>query len=439
MTSYISFLFIHFQEPSIGDVAVGVTVLILLILSAFASGSEVAFFSLNPSAVKSLKEKNTAGSEIILDYLNDHKKLLATVLIANNFVNIGVVILAGYFIDAVVVFEGTVPWVEFLVKVVFLSFMLLLFGEILPKIYAANHALSFIHFVARPLQFCSWFFSPLIKLLMASSRLLDKRLKKNKQHFSMDDLSHALELTHEVEEDDKEILEGIIKFGNITVEEIKCSRLDIVAVSWKLKFPDIVKLVSENVYSRIPVYDESIDNISGILYVKDLLAHLHKGSGFKWQSLVRSPLFVPGKMKINDLLKEFQRVKKHMAIVVDEYGGTTGVVTLEDILEEIVGEISDETDELELSYEREDERSYIFDAKTLLNDFVKVVKVNESLWEESKVDADSLGGLMLELKGDFPAVGEVFEFNACQFEVLEVDDRRVKRVRVVLPEEEHED
>lgn len=434
---------ISFTPPTIGVIFVIILVVFLLMLSAFASGSEVAFFSLNPNMIRSIKEKNDTRSKIILDFLKEPEELLATVLIANNFINIAIVILSGFAIQSVVDFTSTSACLSFFIQVGFLTFILLLFGEILPKVYASNHAQRFIIFVAHPLRWAYLFFKPSVKMLTRSTHIVNRYLINKKERFSKDDLSHALELTQEVEEDDKEILEGILKFGNTTVEAIMCSRLDLVALRSNQLFSEVVLLIRDCGYSRIPVYRDSIDDIKGILYVKDLLPHLHKGDAFKWQTLLRSPFYVPDKMKINELLKDFQRAKTHMAIVVDEYGGTTGIVTMEDILEEIVGAISDDTDEEEQGYEQLSEREFIFDAKTLLKDCEKILKIEENTWDQVKGDADSLGGLMLELKGDFPLQGEDMEYMGYHFEIMEVDDRRVKKVKVVLPalddeEEKHE-
>ena len=340
--------------------------------------------------------------------------------------------LCNFFFAEVIDFGGSVI-VEFIVITVILTFLLLLFGEIIPKIYSAQHSLQFTRFAAPALTVLRKVFSPLSGLLVKSSFLVNKCVSKKNYNISVDDLSQALELTDEDEiSEESNILEGIIRFGGETAVEIMTPRLDMVDLDIHTPFSEVLKCVVENAYSRIPVYEGSRDNIKGILYIKDLLPHLGKGDNFRWQTLVRAAYFVPETKMIDDLLRDFQANKIHIAIVVDEFGGTSGIVTMEDIIEEIVGEINDEYDEEERSYVKLNDHTYVFEGKTLLTDFYKIAKTDNDVFEEVEGEADTLAGLLLEIKGEFPELHEKLDYGKFHFEVLEMDARRILKIKVVM-------
>jgi len=322
--------------------------------------------------------------------------------------------------------------------VILITFLLLLFGEIMPKVYANRNALSFARFMAAPLVILDKAFQPLIFILIRSTRVVNRKLAKKGQNISMDDLSEALDLATDVVENEKEMLEGIVRFSNLEVAEVMRPRTDVVAVEIGTDLETLIKVIIESGYSRIPVYEEDFDHLKGILYVKDILPHINQQSKFQWQKLIREPFFVPESKKINDLLKEFQERKIHMAIAVDEYGGTEGIVTMEDLLEEVVGEITDESDELEVFYKKIDQRTYTFDGKTFLNDFYKVTELDPELFDPVKGDAETVAGLLLELKGGFPRMKDVIQCKGVEFTVLEMDQRRIKQVKVFLKNPEQE-
>ncbi|MGQ8337693.1 gliding motility-associated protein GldE [Sunxiuqinia sp. A32] len=407
-------------------------IILLLITSALISGSEVAFFSLSPNDRDSLRNNKDKKSHQVLHNLSHPEKLLATILVANNFVNVGIVILSAYTTNMLIDFS-TSPTLGFIFKVVIITFLLLLFGEIVPKVYATRHSLKFARQMAMPLNVLEHIFRPVNSILIYSTSFVNKRIQKQSQNISVDELSQALELTsdHEISED-KEILEGIVKFGNKNVVEIMRSRVDVVALELKDSFNKVINTINDSGYSRIPVYSESFDNIRGILYIKDLLPHLHKTEKFKWQTIIRPPFYVPETKKIDDLLEEFQKNKVHMAIVVDEYGGSSGIVTLEDILEEIVGEIVDEFDEDENYFTKIAENKFLFDGKILLHDFYKITGVDDHVFDDFKGDADTLAGLILELKGEIPAIHEKINCENFVFSIEAVDNRRIKKIKVEI-------
>ena len=408
-----------------GMVVVGV----LLFFSAMISGSEVAFFSLSPSHINNLKEKKTRTGLMVLSHLEKPDRLLANILITNNFVNVGIVIIASFVTDKLIHFSNS-PILGFVIQVVIITFLLLLFGEIIPKVYANRFAPGFARRMAMPLKVLDRIFHPLIFILLHSTRKVNRRLARKSQNISMDDLSEALDLTTDVVLDEKKMLEGIVKFSNLEVSEIMKSRMDMTAVDIRTELNTLVEIIINSGFSRIPVYEDTSDNVRGILYVKDLLPHINKESGFKWQELIRDPFFVPETKKINDLLKEFQEKKIHLAIVVDEYGGTEGIVTMEDILEEVVGEITDESDEAEEFYSRIDARTTIFDGKTQLNDFYKITEVDDELFDDVKGESETIAGLILELKGGFPKVDDVVICKNIEFTVMAMDKRRIREVKV---------
>ena len=410
-----------------------VVVVILLFCSAMVSGSEIAYFSLSPQQIHDLKEESTRKDLLVLRLLEAPERLLANILITNNFINVGIVIIAAYVTNSVFDFSLS-PVLGFVIQVLVITFMLLLFGEILPKVYANRFATLFALRMAVPLMALNRVFNPLIFILVRSTRLVKRRMERKGHNISMEDLSEALDLTTGVVAVEKEMLEGIVRFSNLEVSEIMKPRTDIVTVDIQTDLSTLIEVVIESGYSRIPVYEETSDHLRGILYVKDLLPHINEKNGFEWQKLIRDPFFVPETKKINDLLKEFQKKKIHLAIVVDEYGGTEGIVTLEDILEEVVGEITDESDETEQLYRRIDSRTIVFDGKTQLNDFYKITELNDELFNGVKGEAETIAGLILELKGDFPRVNDILLCMGIEFTVLSMDKRRIKEVKVYLKE-----
>ena len=418
--------------PSVGAIVAITLAILLLFASGFVSASEIAFFSLSPNDLSEIEEEEHPSDRRITDLLKDSERLLATILISNNFVNVTIIMLCNFFFAEVVDF-GHAVIVEFLVITVVLTFLLLLFGEIMPKIYSAQHTLKFCRFAAPVLMVLRKVFSPLSNLLVRSTFIVNKCVAKRNYNISVDDLSQALELTDKAEiSEESNILEGIIRFGGETAKEVMTSRLDMVDLDITSTFKEVLDCVVENGYSRVPVYKDSRDNIKGILYIKDLLPHLKKGEDFQWQSLIRPAYFVPETKMIDDLLRDFQANKIHIAIVVDEFGGTSGIVTMEDIIEEIVGEINDEYDEEERSYVKVNDHTYVFEAKTLLSDFYKIVKIDSETFEDVVGDADTLAGLLLEIKGEFPKLHEKLEYDNFLFEVLEMDARRILKVKVII-------
>ena len=423
---------IHLMTPDAGAVFAIVLAGVLLVLSGFASGSEIAFFSLSPADLSELEEERNVHDRQILQLREDSERTLATILITNNLVNVTIIMLCNYFFAQVVDF-GNAYWVEFICITVLLTFLLLLFGEIMPKIYTRQQPLRFCRTVAGGILFCRKLFWPLETILMKSGILAGKVLQKENHVLSVDDLEQALELTDKEDiKEEQRMLEGIVRFGDETAKEIMTSRQDVIDLDFKSSFTDVLKCIIENNYSRIPVYQDTIDNVRGILYIKDLLPHLRKPATFRWQSLIRPPYFVPETKKIDALLREFQENKVHIAIVVDEFGGTSGIVTLEDILEEIVGEINDEYDEDEKSYVRINSNTFVFEGKTLLSDFYKILKLDDEIFAEVEGDADSLAGLLLEIKGDFPELHEKIDYQNFTFEIMELEERRISKVKVVV-------
>ena len=418
--------------PTVGAIVAGLLACLLLIVSGFASGSEIAFFSLSPTDLNALDPDGDKRDRQIMDLRKDSERTLATILITNNLVNVTIIMLCNYFFAHVVDF-GQAVWLQFLIITVLLTFLLLLFGEIIPKVYCGQHALAVCRSFAGIIMGLRRLFYPLSTVLIRSGVLAEKVVQTESHVLSVDDLEQALELTDKTElKDEQNMLEGIVRFGDETAKEIMTSRQDVVDLDFRSSFTEVLHCIVENNYSRIPVYQDSIDNVRGILYIKDLLPYLGKPATFRWQSLIRPPYFVPETKKIDDLLREFQANKVHIAIVVDEFGGTSGIVTLEDILEEIVGEINDEYDEEERNFIRIGANTYIFEGKTLLSDFYKVLKLDDDTFEAIEGDADTLAGLLLELKGDFPAIHEKLVYNNFTFEILELDERRISKVKVLV-------
>jgi len=431
------FFDITLQPISIGIALNFIVILLMLFCSALISGAEVAYFSLTPNDVEDLNQEKSKKALLTLKLLEKPNKLLATILITNNFINIGIIILSTYLTASIFQFpENSI--MEFMFQIVVITFVIVLFGEITPKVYANRNALWFSKWMSIPLNLSSKLFSPLSYLLTSSTAFIDKRLKRKKEVVSMDEIAEALELTTETDpnEEEQKILKSIVEFGNIDVKEIMKSRVDVVAIEQKLLFEKVIDLVVDSGFSRIPVYKENFDDVIGILYVKDLIPHLDQKSDFKWQDLIRSAYYVPETKMISDLLKEFQYKKIHLAIVVDEYGGTSGIVTLEDILEEIVGDITDEFDDDGNVFSILDEHNFIFEGKISLNDFLKTVKGETDYFDDVKGDSDSLAGLILELKGVIPNKGEVIKFAPYIFTIESSDSRKIKRIKVQIKKDE---
>lgn len=409
--------------------------LVLLSVSALISASEVAFFSLDPQTMNELEESESKKDKNILRLLKTPQRLLATILIGNNFVNVGIILLLTFTTTQIFDFTNS-PVVGFVFQTIVITFILLLIGEIIPKVYATQFSRKITGATAGMLTFLEKLFSPFVSLLVNSTSIVNNRLSKhNRSNISMDELSHALELTSNSKDEDTEILEGIIKFGNIQVVDIMTSRVDMVDVDIKSNYKQLLDIIIKSGYSRIPVYSGTRDNIKGLLYSKDLLPHLDKPANFRWQSLVRHAYFVPETKKIDDLLNEFQESKIHLALVVDEYGGTLGLVTLEDIMEEIVGDISDEYDEEETLFTKIDNHTFIFEAKILLNDFFKISEIEEDDFVKVTGEVETLAGLILELKGDIPAKNERIDYGRYVFEIVAVDNRRIKKVKLYIKDD----
>ena len=423
------------HAPSMSVLCSLVGVCFLLLLSGFASGSEIAFFSLAPKELSELNPEHSSRDKSIQMLRDDSERTLATILITNNFVNVTIIMLCNYIFAHVVDF-GEAYWLQFLCITVLLTFLLLLFGEIIPKVYSRISPLAFCRRTVKGILFFRQLFWPIETILLSSGMLAEKVVQTKNHVLSVDDLEQALELTDKEDiKEEESMLQGIIRFGDEMVREVMTSRQDIVGLDIKNTFADVLKSVTDNNYSRIPVWQNTQDNIRGVLYIKDLLPHIDKPKNFRWQSLIRSAYFVPETKKIDDLLREFQQNKVHIAIVVDEFGGTSGLITLEDILEEIVGEINDEYDEEEMQYTKLTYNTYVFEGKTPLTDFVRLLNLDDDFFDEIE-DSDTLAGLLLELKGDFPSIHEVLKFKNLTFEVLKKEQRRISRVKVTVGEEE---
>ena len=423
---------VHWIAPTTGVIIAAVLAAILLVFSGFASGSEIAFFSLSPQDLNEMDSEHNSTDAQVKKLRDDSERTLATILITNNFVNVTIIMLCNYIFAHIVDF-GKAVWLQFLCITVLLTFLLLLFGEIMPKIFARQNPLAFCRRMVGPLMALRSFFWPLGSILLRSGILAEKVVPQDNHVLSVDDLEQALELTDKNEiKEEQSMLQGIIRFGDETVKEVMTSRQDVVDIDIKSSYADVLKCIVENNYSRIPVYQNNSDNIRGVLYIKDLLPHLSKPSAFRWQTLIRPTYFVPETKKIDDLLREFQDNKVHIAIVVDEFGGTSGIVTLEDILEEIVGEINDEYDEEEKTYTRLNRNTYVFDGKTLLSDFCRILNVNDDEFSEVEGDADTVAGLLLEIKGDFPEVHEKLSYKNYLFEILEIEERRIAKVKIIV-------
>lgn len=423
-----------------GILAVKIAILVLLLIcSALISGAEVAFFGLSTTDINDIVDKKTVRGDIVAKLLKRPKKLLATILIANNAINIGIVLLFStigdiLFADIDYLLFGVIS-VRFLLEVVVATFLILMFGEILPKVYANRNRISFSHMMAYPLKALDFLLSPLSLPMRSTTIFMYNKLGKEKSSLSVDHLSQALELTSEGDttKEEQKILEGIVSFGNTDTKQVMRPRIDIFALDENMEFPEVVQEITKHGYSRIPVFSENMDNVLGVLYVKDLLSHIDEKS-FNWMPLIREPYFVPENKKLDDLLLEFQEKKIHLAVVVDEYGGTSGIVTLEDIIEEIVGDISDEFDDEDLVFSKLDDYNFVFEGKTTLKDFYRVAKIeDEEDFEEQKGESETVAGFVLEIAGNFPKRGERLQFKNYLFTVEGLDKKRLKQIKVTLP------
>jgi putative hemolysin len=427
---------------SIGVLAAILGMFVLLAGSAFTGAAEVAFFSLGPNHLHELRLKEDKADRLVLQLLDSPKRLLATLLITNNFFNVAIAIISTYITKSFFNYESFPYWLAFFIQVVLVTALIVLFGEIMPKVYATRNSLGIARFMARLIQIASKVFYPLSSILIHSTSLIDRRISNKAYTVSISELSEAIELTSgkNTPEEEKKILQGIVKFGDIDVKEIMKSRVDVTAVDIKTGYKDLLKLIIESGYSRIPAYEDSFDHVKGILYIKDLLPNLGQGDDFEWTNLLKDAFFVPENKKINDLLQEFQEKKIHMAVIVDEYGGTSGIVTLEDIIEEIVGEIIDEHDEPvgDLEFNKLDDENYIFEGKTSLNDLRKILDIEDDEFDLVRGDADSIAGLLLELLQKMPDKGEKVTYKQFTFTVKAVDKRRIKQVQVTMKKTEPE-
>lgn len=414
-----------------------VAALLLLVSSALISGAEVAFFSLTPADFEADQAKRTVKENIVISLLDKPKKLLATILVANNMINIAIILLFDTLTDTAFENVNTVFLginMKFIFEVVIVTFLILLFGEILPKVYASRNKIAFSRFMAYPLNFLDSFFSPLSVPMRALTIFIHQRLGSQKSGLSVDQLSQALELTsqHDTTKEEQKILRGIVSFGNTDTKQVMRPRMDIFALNENQNYSEVIPEIIKNGYSRIPVYKDSIDSVTGILYVKDLLPYLELEE-YDWTTLLREPYFVPENKKLDDLLNDFKDKKNHLAIVVDEYGGTSGLISLEDIIEEIVGDISDEFDDEDLIFSKLDENNYIFEGKTPLKDFYRVLKLEDtSMFEDKKGEAETLAGFLLEISGSFPKKNDVIAFDRFSFKIEVIDHKRIKQIKVSI-------
>jgi gliding motility-associated protein GldE len=438
---YIPKLLTFLQPITPGVVIALVIEILLLLTSALVSGSEVAYFSLGPAQKDALENEKAPWASRVYRLLNSPQRLLATILITNNLVNIAIVIISSFLVTGLIDFSSSPPWVPFLIQVVVVTFLLLLIGEVIPKVYATANSLSLCKTMSIPLEVLSKLFYPLSTILISSTNIINKRVKKRSTDYSVDELEHALELTkdEETSPDEEKILKGIVRFGNTDVKQIMTARTEVVSYDFTTEFEILLDDLLEQGYSRVPIYKENLDGVMGILYLKDLLPYIDS-KDFHWQTLLRPPYFVPENKKLDDLLKEFQDKKMHMAIVVDEYGGTSGIVTLEDIIEEIVGDITDEFDDEDIFYSKLDDFNYIFEGKTPLVDLYKILEIEGSNFEEAKGESDTLAGFVLEHAGRIPQKNEKVKFENYTLTIEAADKRKVKRIKLTINEmDEHEE
>ncbi|MCW3113112.1 MAG: gldE [Segetibacter sp.] len=409
--------------------------IILLLISFFVSGAEVAFFSLSYKDVNMLKTKQQSGYKRIVNLLEEPKTLLASLLIANSFVNISIIIISNFVIDGFFAFNSQLWWVEFVIKVLAVTVLLVLFGEVMPKVMATQNNIRFAKDAGPLVETISYIFKGLSERLVKTSDFIEKKLaKKSNTSYSLEELDHAIDITTDSEASQKEknILKGIVKFSNITAKQVMKARLDVSGIEHTTSFGELVKKVEELHYSRLPVYKEDLDAVVGMIHTKDLLPHLDKPDNFGWQGLMRPPFFIHEQKMIEDLLQEFQAKRIHFAIVVDEFGGTSGIVTLEDIMEEIIGDIKDEFDEEDVAYAKVDDFNYIFDGKIMIHDVCKVMELPMETFDEVRGESESLAGLVLELAGEIPEVNGVISSGDFEFTVLEVEKNRLQKIKVTI-------
>ena len=410
-----------------------IVIIILIMCSAFVSGSEVAYFSLSPNDIEN-KNKNHPQDKVVLKLLQQPNLLLATILIANNFINVAIIVLFAYFSDLAITFPESSS-LKFVFDVIIVTSILVLLGEITPKVYANKNALLFSRMMSVPLMFLTKILYPFSFLLLKTTALIDKKIRNRGTEASIEEISKALDLTEEnSNEEEARMLKSIVEFGNTDVKEIMIPRVDTVAIEEKTKLKDVLAIIVDSGFSRIPVYKENFDNVSGVLYIKDLIPHLEGDKYFDWTKKSRPPYFIPENKMINDLLKDFQQKKNHIAIVVDEYGGVSGIVTLEDVLEEIVGEINDEFDDDKNIYSKLDDFNFIFEGKLSLIDFIKIVKGKSDYFDDIKSDSDTIAGLILELEGKIPEIGSITRIPPYTFIIESSDSRKIKRVKVTIDE-----
>ena len=421
------------QNPNIWLTLSVVSLFLLLILSALISGAEVAFFSLSRTTLNEATESNSNGKKMVAQLLENPKKLLATILISNNFINILIVLIFAYIGESIFANISS-EIIKFLIEVVLVTFLILLFGEVLPKIYATRNSLKFAIFMVIPIKVLNVLLSFVSIPLLSLTNVIENKLRKKQSNLSVEKLSQALEITSNdaTTKDEQKILQGIVNFGNTETSQIMTPRMDIFALANDEEYESVIAKIVSKGFSRNPVYKENIDDIIGVLYAKDLLPHLNKKQ-FNWQKLIREPYFVPENKKLDDLLNEFQEMKNHLAIVVDEYGGTSGIITLEDVIEEIVGDINDEYDDDDLFYTKINENTFLFEGKTNLKDFYKVIGSDDAqLFEEEKGESETIAGFILEIYGKFPRKNQVIKFNNYSFKIELMDKKRIKQIKVTI-------
>lgn len=447
-SSPLAFIYLSIQipgfyeifQPTGGSFVVWVDILLMLMFvcgSALISSSETAFFSLSFHQLNDLERYGDETDKAIAALINKPRRLLGTLLIANNIFNLSIVVTSYSLFQHLfqVTFANQYPIIAFLIQVVLVTLFIVIFGEVIPKVLATHHNLKFARFALRPISFFNWLFSPLVKILTTVSNFVEKRLEKNNKSVTAKDIDEAIDIAANKNKDefakDTKILKSIVKFGNITVTEIMRSRMDVMAVDINTPFSEVLAFVKDAGYSRVPVYDGDFDRVVGILYVKDLLPHLDASSNYEWKALMKAPFFVPETKKIDALLEEFQNKRMHMAIVVDEYGGSSGIVTLEDVLEEVIGEIKDEFDDVkEIEYVKLDDNNFIFEGKTAINDVCKIMDIPSDAFDAYIGDADSLAGLILEVKGEMPKQGETLNIDVFVFRILEMSNTRIIKVKI---------
>jgi len=433
---YYFLLLNNFVNPFTFETLLNIIVLVFLLLcSALISGSEVGLFSLKPNELEKINDAEEDSSiAVINQLLNQPNYLLATILIANNAINIAIILLSTFTLNLQFNFTTLPDWLNFSIQVIGITFFILLFGEIIPKVYATKNAFKMAILMARPLKLLITIFKPISYLLISSTNFIDKRIKRKTHDISVEELSHAIDLTNDINSNEQEhqILKGIVKFGETSVKEIMTARIKVVAIKKDTPFNEVIEVILESGHSRIPVYEETFDKVLGVLYIKDIIPHINKEEDFNWNTLIRTPFFVPENKKLDDLLKEFQERKIHLAIIVDEYGGTSGIITLEDIIEEIVGEISDEFDTDDIVYSKLDDNTYVFDGNTTINDLTKIISLDEDVFVEMRKEAETIAGLVIEVSGKIPQKNEKINFQNLTFVIEASDKRRIKRVKLII-------